>query len=283
MLNHELFKGACHTTVSDTENVKGDAKNKNSFVPKGPDDCMDLPDQVLGMEGSLNHRIAIFDSPFKGFVETAANSVINDRTKDDLCFSADIWNDSARGQHMFGLPPVTYNQIDRMHVETKYTLENFITSLCSTNVDISLSMNYIMESLAYQQSLINLIQSSSSHRPPPPPPPTTRFISESTQTELLSGEIDGMGDRLLLYRSRIKTLEESAHIYQTEVGRLASTVRDLRIIGNKEASKLERCIAELRRENNRLKEYSNLKDSKLVECNKLIDYYKEELKNVSSL
>jgi hypothetical protein len=244
---------------------------------------MDLPDQVQGIKGSLNHRIAIFDSSTEGIVDIAANSVIKDRTKDDLCFSADIRNDSPRGQHMFGLPPVTYNQVYRMHVETRYSLENIITSLCSTNVDISLSMNYIMESLAYQQSLINLMQSSSSHLPPPPPPPTSRFISESTQTELLSGEIDGMGDRLLLYRSRIKTLEESAHIYQTEVGRLASTVRELRIIGNKEASKLERCIAELRRENNRLKEYSNLKDSKLVECNKLIDYYKEELKNLSSM
>ncbi len=151
-------------------------------------------------------------------------------------------------------------------------------SIHDLNADMLLTINYMMDLLVYQQSLLGPYCMV----PPPPPPPAPMngtFTSDATQTELLSGDIDGMGDRLLLYRSRIRTLEESIREYQNELNRLSATIRS----NNRESSRLERCVAELRRENNRLKEYSTLKDTKLYECNKLIDYYKDELKNVTPL
>ena len=156
-------------------------------------------------------------------------------------------------------------------------------TLYAASVDVSVAMHYVMELLAYQQFLLGHLQGSVMPPPPPPPPREAANSSTCAQTEILCGDIDGMGDRLLLYRSRIKSLEDSTRAYQAEISRLTNSLRDMRIRESRETTKMERCIAELRRENLRLKEYATLKDTKLMECNKLIDYYKEELNNQTTL
>lgn len=156
-------------------------------------------------------------------------------------------------------------------------------ALYAASFDVSIAMNYVMELLAYQQFLLGNLQGSLVPPPPPPPPLETSMVCALAQTEILGGDIDGMGDRLLLYRNRIKTLEDSARVNQAEIGRLTHSLREFRSRESRETSRLERCIAELRRENLRLKDYANIKDAELTECNKLIDYYKEELNTKSSL
>ncbi len=168
------------------------------------------------------------------------------------------------------------------HRTGDYSLSESFGAVYAASLDVSVTMNYVMELLAYQQYLVGTLQGSI--LPPPPPPPPRQFfaIHASSQTEILGGDIDGMGDRLLLYRSRIKTLEDATKVYQAEIGRLSTSIRELRTRESRETTKLERCIAELRRENLKLKEYAQLKDAQLMESSKLIDYYKEELSNESS-
>ena len=168
-------------------------------------------------------------------------------------------------------------------IEGHFTLSQAFGAVYAASLDVSITMNYVMELLAYQQFLVGNLQGSVLSPPPPPPPRPSCAIIASSQTEILGGDIDGMGDRLLLYRSRIKSLEDAVRGYQAEIGRLSGSLRENRARESRETTKLERCIAELRRENLKLKEYVQLKDTKLMECNKLIDYYKEELNNESDL
>ena len=168
-------------------------------------------------------------------------------------------------------------------IEGRFTLSQAFGAVYAASLDVSITMNYVMELLAYQQVLVGNLQGSVLSPPPPPPPRPSCAIIASSQTEILGGDIDGMGDRLLLYRSRIKSLEDAVRGYQAEIGRLSGSLRENRARESRETTKLERCIAELRRENLKLKEYVQLKDTKLMECNKLIDYYKEELNNESDL
>lgn len=245
---------------------------------------MDLADQAGGdSEASLAgcvSQVGFTTGSILGFSEVNSTTL---HSLKDRSFSADTRNDRAIGHRPVGLPRTVYEPVIRMESRPDSFLQYELTCLYSANMDISANMNYVMELLAFQQSQLTLIQQSLLHPPPPPPPPRTCYESASVQTELLSGEIDGMGDRLMLYRSRIKTLEECAQHYHLEVGRLTTILDDLRAVGARESTRAERSVSDLRRENNRLKEYSDLKDSKLMECNKLIEYYKEELKNVSSL
>jgi chromosome segregation ATPase len=115
--------------------------------------------------------------------------------------------------------------------------------------------------------------------PPPPPPPqiiptTVQFESNSTQTEMLSGDIDAMSDRLLVYGNRIKSLDTQIISSRREALELRKTLSQLSMKKSKEIMQHESVILDLKRENNRLNESVEMTKAKLTESNKLIEYYK---------
>ena len=155
------------------------------------------------------------------------------------------------------------------------------------SVDIQVVQTYcrLGELLWYQQQA-KRVQSDSLSPPPPPPPPIVCQPNHS-QTELFGGEVEAMGDRLLLYRNRIKTLEdrlskETAHRYrlEREQAESRSVLAQVTSERDREGEANERVIAQLKKEVHSLRESGQLQEIKLKDHDRLINFYIEEVKSL---
>jgi hypothetical protein len=134
--------------------------------------------------------------------------------------------------------------------------------------------------LAYSRlgDLLFLQQQSNSRElvcPIPAAPMSAYSCNEWVQTEMFGGEIEGMGNRLLLYRNRIKVLEEKSELEQCKREALESGVCRMR-----ETLKEDEMCMQLRKDNQILKESNQLQDVKLKDMERLINYYIEEVKSL---
>ena len=134
--------------------------------------------------------------------------------------------------------------------------------------------------LAYSRlgDLLFLQQQSNSRElvcPIPAAPMSAYSCNEWVQTEMFGGEIEGMGNRLLLYRNRIKVLEEKSELEQCKREGLESGFCRMR-----ETLKEDEMCMQLRKDNQILKESNQLQDVKLKDMERLINYYIEEVKSL---
>lgn len=101
------------------------------------------------------------------------------------------------------------------------------------------------------------------------------------QTELLGGELEGMGHRLLLYRNRMKSLEQRL---ETELKKRDDIQNELIQAREreKEIEAVDRDFIQQQKENQALREANQLQEVKLQDMDRLINYYIDEVKSLES-
>ena len=155
------------------------------------------------------------------------------------------------------------------HVATEYGIPE---SHCLTAESL---LDEIAEAYSRLGDLICLQQQSQFMTSPSALPPPMPLSSMYVQTEILGGELEGMGNRLLLYRNRIKTLEERLELENQRRSLAESELEKLRD-GSREEEIRERVQTEI----HALKEINQLQEVKLKDMERLINYYIEEVKSL---
>ena len=151
---------------------------------------------------------------------------------------------------------------------------------CSLDDEIAVTYSRLGELIwHYQQTR----HDSPMKRPPPPPPPPIVHEDRSIQSEILGGEVDGMGDRLLLYRNRIRVMEERLERERDrrwkndkDLSELRSAIAQMGL--EQEAN--ERTIAQLRKDILVIRETNQLQEIKLKDHERLISFYVDEVKSL---
>lgn len=122
---------------------------------------------------------------------------------------------------------------------------------------------------------------------PPPPPPPIQYYSEEAQTELLSGEVDGMGRRLQMYRNHIQSLRHKVALRSSRLADVTQELYDsqntlLRVSKERErdCEAYERHLAALRDEKVALAEKCQVQTLHLQERDKLIQHYVTEIESL---
>ena len=165
--------------------------------------------------------------------------------------------------------------------ETSWPPEYSMEENSSTSLQVEISQIYIrLGELIWLQQEGQKSQSII----PPPAPPSSIFTTTSVQTEITNGEIEALSDRILLYFNKCKLLESRLAHQAAEnkyhSSKLLDDLIQVRAIvlqvstdRNREGEEAEAIIADLRKENNRLKESLKLTESRLSEATKMIAYY----------
>ena len=110
------------------------------------------------------------------------------------------------------------------------------------------------------------------------PGPTS---SAWVQTELLGGELEGMGHRLLLYRNRMKSLEQRIESESKKRNEIENELIEARET-QKEIEAVDRDFIQQEKENQALREANQLQEVKLQDMDRLINYYIDEVKSLES-
>lgn len=101
------------------------------------------------------------------------------------------------------------------------------------------------------------------------------------QTELLGGELEGMGHRLLLYRNRMKSLEQRIEAESKKRNEIENELIEIRET-QKEIEAVDRDFIQQEKENQALREANQLQEVKLQDMDRLINYYIDEVKSLES-
>ncbi len=182
------------------------------------------------------------------------------------------------------------NNFERGPMDQLYTypsgwypvLKENIAFLSLLQHELQSNISRIMSIVIQQNALLSNMQAAQGICPyklPPPPPPPPKpaappLVSSSTQTEILSGDIDAIGDRLVLYRIRLESLDAENKSTNKGMRELRKTLPQMSIKGTKEIAEYESTNSGLRRENNRLIESVDMLMAKVTELNRIIEYYK---------
>lgn len=179
-----------------------------------------------------------------------------------------------------GSTSVTVSADDVGAVGFQCLIENESIHDCSLDDEIALTYSRLGELIWHSQQTRH---ASPMKRPPPPPPPPIAHEDRSIQSEILGGEVDGMGDRLLLYRNRIRVMEDRLERERSrrlksdkDLSELRSVIAQLGV--EQEAN--ERTIAQLRKDILVIRETNQLQEIKLKDHERLISFYVDEVKSL---
>ena len=180
------------------------------------------------------------------------------------------------------------DQVDSTHNDKQMQLAaNESAFQAEVWVDLWASYSHLGEMMFYLQNGGKDELGGAPAPPPPPPPPPIVWTDAHSQTELLTGDIDGLGERLLVYRNRIKLLEGKLEKERKRRGILEGEMEHVNNIHKqtlaKKDSELDEAdvtIAQVRKDNYLLREMCQLQEMKLRDQERLVNYYIDEVANL---